>query len=188
MGRRLAFALALWVVPVLAGADADAISARKKVATIESDRLPQGSRVSFSPRELNAYVKGELLSDFPPGVREPLVEPGSGTATGSALVDFAKVRRAQGKEPGWLLSRLLEGERPVKVVTRIQSGGGRATVDVESVEVSGMTLDGPMLDFLIRNYLLPNYPEAKVGQPFELGHHIDRLEVGPAAVTVVIGR
>lgn len=188
MGSRLAFALALWLVPVLAGADAGLISARKKVAAIESDRLPPGSRISFSPRELNAYVERELLPDFPPGIREPLLELGSGTATGGALVDFAKVRRAQGKEPGWLLSRLLEGERPVKVVTRIQSGGRRATVDVESVEVSGMTLDGPMLDFLIRNYLLPNYPEAKVGQPFELGHRIDRLEIGPSAVTVVIGR
>jgi hypothetical protein len=45
-----------------------------------------------------------------------------------------------------------------------------------------------MLDYLIRNYLLPNYPQAKVGQWFELGHRMDRLEIKPAGVTVVIGR
>jgi hypothetical protein len=83
---------------------------------------------------------------------------------------------------------LLDGERPVKVTARLESSGGRAQVDVQSVEISGMTIDGPVLDFLIRNYLLSNFPSAKVGERFELGHRIDRIEVRPAAVSVVIGR
>jgi hypothetical protein len=32
------------------------------------------------------------------------------------------------------------------------------------------------------------YPSAKVGQPFELGHNIERIEVRPAGVDVLIGR
>src|SRR5436189_283436 len=53
---------------------------------------------------------------------------------------------------------------------------------------SRVTIDGKMLDYLIQHYLIPQFPEAKVGQPFELAHHIDRLEVTPDAVGVVLGR
>jgi hypothetical protein len=42
------------------------------------------------------------------------------------------------------------------------------------------------LDFLIQNFVLPYYPDAKIGQPFELAHRIDRLEVRPGEVRVVI--
>ena len=49
-----------------------------------------------------------------------------------------------------------------------------------------MTIEGRMLDFLIHNYLMPAYPEAKIGQPFALGHRIEQLDVQPAAVGVLI--
>jgi hypothetical protein len=32
------------------------------------------------------------------------------------------------------------------------------------------------------------YPDAVVGRPFDLGHHIQALDVQPRAVGVVIGR
>ena len=86
------------------------------------------------------------------------------------------------------MSYLLDGERPVTITIRIRSANGTATVDVESVEVSGVTIEGPMLDFLIRNYVMAAYPAAKIGQPFDLGHRIERLEVQPSAVGVIIGR
>jgi hypothetical protein len=56
------------------------------------------------------------------------------------------------------------------------------------VEISSVTIDGKTLDFLIQNFLLAKYPDAIVGRPFELGHRIERLDVQPAAVGVVIGR
>ena len=124
----------------------------------------------LSERELNAWVANELMQFAPQGVRDPRLEVGHGSASGSALIDFVKVRQAQGKPPGWLASKLLSGERPVRVTTRIRSGAGQATVDVERVEISGIAVEGRMLDFLIENYLAPNYPEAKIGKPFELGH------------------
>jgi len=119
-------------------------------------------------------------------VRSPRLELANGAAVGSAVIDFGKLRRAQGKPPGWLMSKILDGERPVEVSASIRSGGGRATVDVQSVRISGVAIEGRVLDFLIQNYLLANYPDAKVGQPFELSHGIDRLDVKPAAVDVVI--
>jgi hypothetical protein len=162
----------------------DYVSARQKLDQIETGRLRPGARLTLSPRELDAYVAKEA----PAGVRNPRLELQSGAAKGVALIDFGKVRRAQGHPPGWLMSKLLDGERPVTVVARIQSGNGRATVDVQRVEISGIEIDGRTLDFLIQNVLLPIYPDAAVGRPFELGHRIERLDVQPGAVGVVIGR
>jgi hypothetical protein len=138
----------------------------------------------MSVEELNAYAAHEL----PAGVRNPklqIIAPG--VATGSALVDFGKVQRAQGSQPGWL-SKLLDGERPVTVTVGIRSSGGWAAVDVRRVGVSGLEIEGPTLDFLIRNVLLPMYPNAVVGQRFELGHRIEKLDIQTRGVTVIIGR
>jgi len=183
----------LWTIPVLLAASAgaassDSISATEKFSRIESESLRSGSRVTLTSRELNAYVEQEAPT-VTEGVRNlklELVAPE--VARGSALIDFAKVRRSQGHPPGWLMSKLLEGERPVSVTARIRSAGGRATVDVRRVEISGIEIDGRTLDFLIQNVLLPLYPSAVVGRPFELGHRIEKLDVQPGAVGVVIGR
>lgn len=179
-----------WIISVLSAATAaaaydDYLSAKQKVDQIESGQLKAGTRVEISPPELNAY----LAREAPNGVRDPkiqLVAPG--VASGSALVDFNKLQRAQGQQPGWLMTKLLEGERPVSVTARIHSAGGRATVDVEKVQISGITIDGRTLDFLIQNVVIPQYPDVMVGRPFELGYHINKLDVRPAAVGVVIGR
>jgi hypothetical protein len=162
----------------------DYLSARQKFGQIETDRLRPGARVTITPREIDAWVAHEA----PAGVRNPRLELQSGVAKGAALIDFGKVRRAQGHPPGWLMAKLLDGERPVTVTARIRSGNGQATVDVERVEISGIAIDGGTLDFLIQNVLLPMYPDAAVGRPFQLGHRIDRLDVQPGSVGVVIGR
>jgi hypothetical protein len=179
-----------WVLLVLfagwGGAAYDAYSsARQKFDLIASDQLRPGARLTLSRAELDAYVAHEA----PEGVRQAHVEiPAAGVATGSAIIDFARLRSAQGHPPGFLLSMLLAGERPVSVTARIHSADGQATVEVQKVEIGGMEIEGATLDFLIQNFLLPLYPDAAVGQPFELGHHIQKLDVQPAAVGVVIGR
>ena len=180
--------LALVAAPLLPSAAPDYEAAAHKVSLIERDRLRPGSRVELTAAELNAYARQEIAEAAPSGVRNPRLELGSGRATGYALIDFAKVRRAEGKPPSRILAYLLDGERPVTITARIRSSGGTATVDVERVEISGVTIEGALLDYLIRNYLAAAYPQAKVGKPFELGHRIERLEVQPAAVAVLIGR
>ena len=160
-------------------------SARNKIEQIESDRLRAGAHINLSYPEVAAWAAHEA----PAGVRNPRIAvTTTGVATGSAQIDFVKVQRAQGHPPGWLMSKLLEGERPVSVTVRIRSSGGTAQVDVERVQISGVTIDGRTLDFLIQNVLLQLYPDAAVGRPFPLGHNIERLDVTPAAVGIVIGR
>lgn len=185
--KRLALAVLLLFLPLLSSFTSDYESAKRKFDLIEKEELKPGSRVSLSASELNAYVQHELSSVVPQGVRNPKLELGTGSASGSAMIDFLKVRQAQGKAPGWLMSKLLEGEKEVRVVARIQSASGRATVDVDRVEVSGIPIEGRMLDFLIKNYLIPTFPTAKVGEPFDLGYRIDKLEINPSSVRIVIG-
>ena len=182
---RLWWAILLLGLATLGAAPNDYLSAKQKFDSIESGHLKAGSRVELSAGELDAYAEQAV----PAGVRNPrlqLVAPGM--ATGTAMVDFGKLRRAHGYQTGWLMSKLLDGDRPVSVTARIRSAGGQATVDLQRVEISGLAIDGPTLDFLIQNVLLPLYPDAVVGRPFELGHRIERLDVGPAAVAVLIGR
>ena len=185
MSNRSFWVISLLSAATVAAAYDDYASAKQKVDQIEAGRLRAGTRVELSPLELNAYIAREA----PEGVRNPqiqLVAPG--VASGTALVDFNKLQRGQGKQPGWLMSKLLEGERPVSVIARIRSAAGRATVDVQKVEISGVAVDGRTLDFLIQNVVLPQYPDVTVGHPFELGYHINKLDVRPAAVGIVIGR
>ena len=56
-----------------------------------------GSRVVLTPEELNAYARQEIAEAVPDGVREPHLDLGPGTATASALIDFGRIRRAEGK-------------------------------------------------------------------------------------------
>ncbi|HEY7388222.1 MAG TPA: hypothetical protein VH640_06920 [Bryobacteraceae bacterium] len=179
-------AILLWIST---GAWADEYaSAQAKIQQIESDQLPRGSRIVFSAAELNAYVLHEVPT-VTAGVRQPRLELlGQGVARGSALVDFAKLRTAEGHPPGWLLSMLLEGEHPVSVTARISSSAGQATVHVQQVEIGGISVSGGTLDFLIQHFLLPLYPDAVVDRPFALAHRIDRVDVETGRAIVVIGR
>ncbi len=164
----------------------DYTNAKKKLEMIETDRAPRGSRVTFTTQELNAYVAGELPEVAPQGVRNTRLQLGRGSATGSALIDFVKLREGKGIRTGWFMAKLLSGERPVTVTARIQSASGRATVDLERVEISGVPISGGALDFLIQNFLLARFPTAKIGEPFELDHGVERLDVRPDAVRVVM--
>ena len=176
------------IFPLIGAPAADYVSVRQKLDLIESDQLKPGSRVTLSARELNAYVANSITEFVPQGVRNPRLELGDGSASGSALIDFLKLRQATGNPPGWILSKLLAGERPVRVTAQVKSGSGLATVNVQRVEISGVVIDGKMLEYLIETFVIPQFPDAKVGKPFELAHRIDRLEVKPAAVGVVVGK
>jgi hypothetical protein len=162
----------------------DLQSATTKVDAIKSDQLRAGTRVNLSPRELSAYAQSQV----PQGVRAATVHiPSPGIATGSAMVDIDKVCRSHGIQPFWGISKLLGGEHPVTVTAGIHSKGGTATVVVNRAEISGLPIDTRLIDLLVQYVVLPLYPGVTLGRPFELGHNIDRIDVRPASVEVLIG-
>ncbi len=172
--NRAALFLLLFAAPTL----------EHKFDLIEQQRLKPGSRVVMSGAEWNAWVRSEA----PPGVTRPRVEFGVNRVTAFANIDFLKLGRATGETPNRILAALLEGDRPVTVTARVQSGNGRARVDLERVQVGGAAVEGRALDFLVQEFVMRNYPEAKVNQWFALPNRMDHLEIQPAGVAVVIGR
>jgi hypothetical protein len=173
---------------LVAGAVAQNDGAQRKIDLIQQDAVPRGATVVIGKDELNVYVRNKIAVSFRQGVRRARLDLGTDRVTGFADIDFPALRQAMGKPLGWLMSALLAGERSVRVEAHIRSSGGKAVVDLERVEVSGISISGGTLDYLIRNFVSPYYPEATVGKPFALAHHVERLEVRPGGVSVVIAR
>jgi len=175
-------ASALWAANPMAA------SVSRKLDLIESGKAKPGSVFQFTQAELNAWVRAEAPTVVPDGFRQPHLELGNGEASGSALVDLLKVRRASGEETPWLVARLIQGEKLVTARASIQSSQGKAKVHLLSVEIGGFEVTGATLDFLVQNFLLPIYPDAKIDQSFDLADHVDRIEIRPAEALVYIRR
>lgn len=163
-----------------------ALAAQRKIDAIQGGQSRPGSIVVFSLAELNAWARYKVPIMVPEGVRQPRLELGKGTAAAYAMVDFLKVRQGQGEETNWLIAKLIEGEKAVKVNARIESTGGRATVFLQRVEIGGLAVSGNTLDILIRTFFLPLFPNAKINTPFELVEPVDRIEVSPSEARAVM--
>jgi hypothetical protein len=163
-------------------------SAKRKIELIGSDQAAPGVTILLTSAELTAFAKGEIANSGKEGIRDPEVKLGDGVATGTAVVDVAKLMESPGKSPNWLLARMLEGEKPLAVTVRVESANGFATVHVERVELAGIPLEGSALQFLIKNVFLPRYPHAKIGEPFELSHNMEQIRVQPSNVQVKMAR
>jgi hypothetical protein len=180
--------LAATVALLCAGAADEYQSAKRKALLIETDKVPPQGSIAFTPGEVNAYAAEEARKEVPEGLRNPVITLGSGTARGTALIDFAKVQTARGNPPGMLLGWLLRGEREVTVDVAIQSDNGTARVDVQSVTVGNATLSGRALDMVIEYYVMSRFPEAVIGKPFALRHNIKRVTVSPSGATFLFGQ
>jgi hypothetical protein len=164
------------------------LSAQHKLEVIQSGKAKPGSEFVFTVAELNAWGRNEVKGLFPEGIRNTRLELGNGTATVYMLVDFLKIRHGKKLETGWLLSKMLEGERPLRVTGRIESAHGRATVHLTLVSISGVPISGSSLDFLVETFFKPFYPDAKINQPFPLHDNVDHIEVVPSEARAVIKR
>ena len=182
---RRTFLLTIAIAPVLLAADPVFERAWNKLDSIDSGRARPGSVVEFTQAEWNAWAQVRV-PQLVEGVRNPRIELGTGTAAGSAIVDFLKMRQAEGIATNPVLAKLIDGERPVKVSVRVESGGGRCTIHLLRVEISGIAASGVVLDLLVSTFFQPLFPDAKIDQPFELGDNIDRIEIRPAGVRVMI--
>ena len=148
-----------------------------------------GSSVLFAPGEMNSWVRERagVLALY--GLNDLRLTLGTGRVTGTAQIDFVKLKqRATGEVPGWISQELLSGERPVTVTFRVESRAGRARLDVERVAISGVPMEGPALDYLIRAFFDPALPEVKVDQWFRLDSRVDHIAVTPRGVLVYARR
>lgn len=184
--RLLAFAMLC--APVLTAGDAYCRSALAKLHALEEGKVKRGAVVTFSVQEINSWAYYMIPGIVPEGIRNEKVTLGYDTGTAYALMDFLKMRHAQGKATNWVMARMIEGERPVTITIHVQSGGGQCVVDLTRVEISGAVASGSVLDFLVKTFFMPLYPTAKIGQRFEIGYNIDRIDLRPTGVRVTMKR
>src|ERR1051326_6236852 len=161
-------------------------SAEAKLDRIDMHNFRPGETIVFTPQEINAWARVRVPEAVPEGIRNPRVELGTDTANGYALVDFLKMRHAKGKSTNFLIAKMIEGERPLKISVRLVSAGGRCTVYLTRVELSGVVAEGQMLDFLVRSFFMPLFPDAHVNEPFELSDDIDRIAIRPDGIRVTM--
>jgi hypothetical protein len=180
------FSLLAAVAPMAAGADPLFESARLKLDSLWYATAAPGSEILFTPREIEAWTVVKAKEQVGEGLRKPTVTLETGAGSGAALVDFLKMRQARGKSTNPVMARMLEGERPLKVYLRVASSGGRCTVFLTRVEMSGTVISGAVLDYLIKTFLLPLYPDVILGEPFDLPLNIERIELAPEGVRVTM--
>ena len=170
------------------GASPAWISADKKVRRIEADRWPPGRSISFTAQELLAIGVENANSAFPGVLHNPELQLAEGGATGTATVDFDRLRQlsaAKDSTRDWFMSKLLTGQHPVSVTVGTTSSKGQMTVHPKSVSVSGVTVSGSTLQFLMQNFVQSHYPDAIIDRPFRLAQNIDRIDVKPGLAIVI---
>ncbi|MBL8212627.1 MAG: hypothetical protein JNK87_18075 [Bryobacterales bacterium] len=181
------FFLLLLALPLFPASKYDRLSTQEKLDLIEAEKIPPGTKLDFTEKEMNTFVSEKAKVKVKQGIRDTnLIIEAGGRVTGTALVDLAKMRQAQGADLGWLMSWILEGERPIKVIGKLSSSNGSGRVDLERVEIGGVAIKGRALEMLIRTFVTPLYPQAKIGQSFELGYNMERIELEPRLARVVI--
>ncbi len=163
-------------------------AAEVKLQRIETGRVPRGGSLFFSTAELNAYAIGKIPAYAPRGVRAAKLEMRAGGATATGMIDFLKLRHATGVETNWIVSQMIQGERPVRVSVRIQSANGWATVFADRVEISGVAVSGVPLDLLIDAFFHPLFPDAKINAPFRLSYGVERISASPSGITCFMKR
>ncbi len=178
--------IAILVAPALFAGDAPLRSALAKLHSIEEGKARRGSVIFFSLQEINSWALYMVPQIVPEGIRNQRVTLGTDAGTAYALMDFLKMRHARGNATGWMMERLIEGERPVTISIRVQSDGGQCTVNLTRVEISGVAATGSVLDFMIKTFFMPLYPSAHINEKFEIGYNIERIELRPPGVRVTI--
>ena len=176
----------LCLAPILTAADPQFERAEAKLDRLVDGKASPGSEILFTPAEIEAWTREKAHEQVGDAFRNPRVTLETGTGAGSALVDFLKMREAKGKTTNALMAMMLQGERPLTVYVRVSSAAGRCTVYLTRVELSGAEISGALLDYLIKTFLLQMYPDVRLGEPFELGLNMERIELKPEGVRVVM--
>jgi hypothetical protein len=140
-----------------------------------------------SDAEVNAYLKYLAGSQVPVGIVDPLLHgAGNGRITGRAVVDLDAVRTQQKR--GWTDPlAYLTGRLPVTATGTLTTSKGVGRFQLESAEISGVTIPKSLLQELLSYY--SKTPETPAGinmdEPFELPAAIQEIRVGQGTAVIV---
>jgi hypothetical protein len=192
----LAVLAALAVAPIagqerLTKQDADRFQAKLGRIVIQGKSAPlksaQPRSTPITDAELNSYLRFNAKDQVPVGILEPTLNAlGDGRVSGRAVVDLDVVRKQ--KQRGWLDPvGYLSGRLPVTAAGRLTTNEGKGQFQLESAEISGVTVPKAVLQELLSFYSKsaesPNGID--MDAPFELPSRIREIRVGTGTATVV---
>ena len=143
--------------------------------------------IPVTDAEVNSYLRYMAADQIPVGIVEPLLNAlGEGRVSGRAVVDLDAVRKQ--KQRGWLDPvGYLSGRLPVTAAGRLITKDGKGQFQLESAEISGVTVPKAVLQELVSYY--SRTPENPAGidmdAPFELPARIREIRVGSGSSTIV---
>lgn len=172
---------------------ADALKFQAKLSQIETNgaqpRKPKAAArpTQVSELEVNSYLKFLAGSQVPVGIVEPTLRAaGNGRVTGRAVVDLDAVRTQ--KKRAWTdpLAYLM-GKLPVTAAGTLTTQNGVGRFQLESAEISGVTIPKSLLQELLSYY--SKSPENPAGinmdEPFQLPAAIQEIRIGQGVATIV---
>ena len=173
--------------------------ASKQEAARFQDKLTQIERNAASPRrtggrvtsvsdpEINAYLQYGAGAQVPVGIVNPVLHAaGNGRVSGRAMVDLDIVRtqkkRAWTDPLGYLTGRL-----PVNASGVLTTANGVGRFQLESADISGVTVPKSLLQELLSYYSrTPDKPAGiNMDEPFALPSAIREIRVGQGSVVVI---
>jgi hypothetical protein len=143
--------------------------------------------IPVTDAEVNSYLRFMAADQIPVGIVEPLLNAlGEGRVSGRAVVDLDAVRKQ--KQRGWLDPvNYLSGRLPVTAAGILITKDGKGQFQLESAEISGVTVPKAVLQELVSYY--SRTPENPAGidmdAPFELPARIREIRVGSGSSTIV---
>lgn len=142
---------------------------------------------TVSDVEVNSYLRYHAQEQIPVGIVEPILNAhGDGIVSGRAIVDLDAVRKQ--RQRGWLDPMgYLTGRLPLTARGRLTTQNGVGRFELESAEISGVTVPKTMVQELLSYYSrTPETPNGiNMDDPFELPAQIREIRVAPGAATIV---
>lgn len=137
--------------------------------------------------EVSAYLRYNLKDGLPTGIVDPSLHAiGDGRVGGRAIVDLDAVRKQ--KQRGWLDPMgYLSGRLPVTARGRLVTKDGIGRFQLESAEVSGVTVPKVFIQELLTYYSrTPEKPDGiNMDDPFDLPAQIQEIRVATGTATIV---
>ncbi len=162
----------------------------KKVVLVQ-DRADQKAAkdrpTSFTQSETNSYLKFKAGDLLPTGLTQPeITMVGSGKVAGKAVVDLDIVRQKQGSGGLFDPTSYLTGKLPVTASGRIVTEQGRGRFELETAEVSGVTIPKAFLAQLVNFFTrtASNPRGSSIDDTFELPAKIQRIDVNAGSFTI----
>ena len=157
---------------------------QQKIDRIEANARaahPDQTPTTFTEQEVNAYLASDNVV-LPTGVQSVKLQGAPGVITGTAQVDFDRVR--EGIHSSNPLLSIFSGVHEVVVVAHAHGAGHTGYVHVDSVSLDGVEVPHFVLELFVDKFLTPKYPQIGIDSQFALPDRIDTATVGEHVMTV----